>query len=99
RIMSAPGDFGGPVNIGNPTEIRVRDLAERVIRLTGSRSKIQMRPLPVDDPPRRRPDISLAMSALDWRPRTDLETGLTMTIRDVERRLRRGDMSLRATKE
>jgi UDP-glucuronate decarboxylase len=99
RIMSAPGDFGGPVNIGNPAEIRVRDLAERVIGLTGSRSKIQMRPLPMDDPPRRRPDISLAMNALDWRPRTDLETGLMMTIRDVERRLRRGDRSLRATKE
>ncbi|HEY0938691.1 MAG TPA: UDP-glucuronic acid decarboxylase family protein [Steroidobacter sp.] len=99
RIMGAPEDFGGPVNIGNPAEIRVRELAERVIKLTGSRSRIQMRPLPVDDPPRRRPDISLAISALDWRPRTDLDAGLMMTIRDVQRRLRRGDMSLRGTKE
>lgn len=100
RLMSAPGDCGGPVNIGNPTEIRVRDLAERVIRLTGSRSRIQMLPLPVDDPPRRRPDISLAMRELDWRPRTDLEAGLMLTIRDVQRRLRHGDRSLRgAAKE
>lgn len=88
RIMNAPEGGGGPVNIGNPAEIRVRDLAERVIRLTGSSSRILMRPLPVDDPPRRRPDISRAIRTLGWRPLTDLETGLAMTIDDVERRLK-----------
>jgi UDP-glucuronate decarboxylase len=98
RIMSAPEDCG-PVNIGNPTEIQVLDLAQRIIRLTGSSSRILLRPLPIDDPPRRRPDISLAISALGWRPLTDLDTGLKMTIRDVERRLRRGDLSLLASAE
>jgi UDP-glucuronate decarboxylase len=98
RIMAAP-EAWGPVNIGNPAEIRVRDLAERIIRLTGSRSRILMRPLPVDDPPRRRPDISLAVSKLGWRPLTDLDTGLMRTIDDVEHRLRRGDQSLLRTAE
>jgi UDP-glucuronate decarboxylase len=91
RIMSAPEVGGGPVNIGNPAEIRVLDLAQRIIRLTGSNSPILMRPLPVDDPPRRRPDITLAIKSLGWRPLTDLDTGLTKTIDDVRRRLRRGE--------
>jgi UDP-glucuronate decarboxylase len=64
------------------------------VRLTGAKSRIVQRPLPVDDPPRRRPDISLAMSTLDWRPSTDLDSGLALTIEDVEQRLRRGDPSL-----
>jgi UDP-glucuronate decarboxylase len=94
RLMDARNDCSGPVNLGNPAEIQVRELAERIIRLTGSRSKINVQPLPIDDPPRRRPDISLAMQALGWRPRTDLDTGLRLTIRDVERRLRCGDPAL-----
>jgi UDP-glucuronate decarboxylase len=89
RLMDAGDDCSGPVNLGNPVEIPVLELAERVIRLTGSHSKIVVSPLPVDDPPRRRPDISLAIQSLGWRPRTDLETGLSLTIRDVELRLRR----------
>jgi UDP-glucuronate decarboxylase len=93
RIMAAPEGWAGPVNIGNPGEIRVRDLAERIIRITGSSSRMLMRPLPVDDPPRRRPDISLAISSLGWRPSTDLDSGLAMTIPDVARRLRRGDLT------
>jgi UDP-glucuronate decarboxylase len=94
RLMHADNEFSGPVNLGNPAEITVRELAERIIRLTGSRSQLHVRPLPVDDPPRRRPDISLAQQALNWRPRTDLETGLTLTIRDVEARLQRGEHSV-----
>jgi UDP-glucuronate decarboxylase len=93
RLMDGGEECCGPVNLGNPAEIPVRELAERVIRLTGSHSKILVSPLPVDDPPRRRPDISLAMRALGWRPRTDLETGLKLTIRDVELRLRSGERS------
>jgi UDP-glucuronate decarboxylase len=94
RLMDPANEFVGPVNLGNPVEIEVRDLAERIIQLTGSSSRIRMHPLPVDDPPRRRPDISLAARALGWRPRTDLETGLTLTIRDVERRMQRGETLL-----
>jgi UDP-glucuronate decarboxylase len=94
RLMHVDNEFSGPVNLGNPAEITVRELAERIIRLTGSRSQLHVRPLPVDDPPRRRPDISLAQQALNWRPRTDLDTGLTLTIRDVEARLQRGEHSV-----
>jgi UDP-glucuronate decarboxylase len=94
RLMAEDHECSGPVNLGNPTEIPVLELAQRVVRLTGSRSQVHMRPLPVDDPPRRRPDISLAMRSLGWKPRTDLETGLRATIRDVEIRLQRQARSL-----
>jgi UDP-glucuronate decarboxylase len=70
----------GPVNLGNPQELRVTDLVARVLRLTGSRSAIVRRPLPVDDPQRRRPDIALAGRLLGWAPRTGLEEGLAATI-------------------
>jgi UDP-glucuronate decarboxylase len=96
RLMGVHGTFGGPVNLGNPNEIDVGELAAQVIRLTGSRSKVVRRALPVDDPPRRRPDISLAWSELGWRPSTDLETGLRRTIKDVQRRLQHNDPSLLA---
>jgi UDP-glucuronate decarboxylase len=99
RMMEATEGIEGPVNIGNPVEIRVLELAERIIRLTGSRSPILMKPLPIDDPPRRRPDISLAIRTLGWRPRTDLDSGLLMTIRDVEQRLQRSDAPLLAAAE
>jgi UDP-glucuronate decarboxylase len=89
RLMETPQEIRSPLNLGNPAEISVRELAERIIRLTGSRSQIRVQALPVDDPPRRRPDIALAIRTLGWRPRTDLDAGLTMTIRDVERRLAR----------
>jgi len=87
RLMDPHNQVRGPINLGNPAEVTVRELAEAVIRLTGSDSVLGTRPLPIDDPPRRRPDISLAARVLDWRPRVDLETGLALTIRDVERRL------------
>ena len=80
RLMASPLDFTGPTNIGNPHEIPVRELAERVIRLTGSKSRIVTRPLPQDDPLQRCPDISLARSVLGWEPRIQLDEGLQRTI-------------------
>jgi UDP-glucuronate decarboxylase len=80
RLMATPDDFTGPVNLGNPVEITIRELAERVIRLTGAKSKLVFRPLPQDDPLQRCPDISLARRVLDWEPKVKLEDGLTKTI-------------------
>ena len=73
-------DFIGPVNIGNPVEFTIRELAEEVIRISGSSSKLVERPLPEDDPTRRRPDISLAKKELGWEPQVALEEGLISTI-------------------
>jgi UDP-glucuronate decarboxylase len=73
-------DFIGPVNMGNPGEFTIRELAEKVIALTGSASRIVYRPLPADDPRQRRPDITLARRKLGWKPETDLDTGLAKTI-------------------
>jgi len=80
RLMATGPEFTGPINIGNPHEIQVRELAERTIRLTGSRSRIVHRPLPEDDPLQRCPDIGLARSVLDWTPTVELDTGLEQTI-------------------
>jgi UDP-glucuronate decarboxylase len=80
RMMATNDDVTGPVNIGNPGEFTIRQLAEMVIELTGSRSKIVSRPLPSDDPKQRRPDISQAQELLGWQPRTQLREGLTKTI-------------------
>ena len=80
RLMNSPGDFTGPVNLGNPQEFTIRQLAEKVIALTGSRSELAHEPLPSDDPRQRRPDISLAKSALGWQPSTPLDQGLPKTI-------------------
>ena len=80
RMMATNEDVTGPVNIGNPGEFTIRQLAEMVIELTGSRSKIVSRPLPSDDPKQRRPDISQAHELLGWKPRTQLREGLTKTI-------------------
>jgi UDP-glucuronate decarboxylase len=80
RLMNSPLELTGPVNLGNPREFTVRQLAEMVVEQTGSRSKIEFRPLPVDDPKQRQPDISLARKALDWAPNTQLEAGLKATI-------------------
>ena len=80
RMMDSPANFIGPVNIGNPGEFTMLELAEMVLRLTGSRSKISFKPLPSDDPKQRRPDISLAKQALDWEPTVSLEEGLVKTI-------------------
>jgi UDP-glucuronate decarboxylase len=80
RLMGTGDDVTGPINLGNPVEISVRTLAERVIALTGSSSKIIFKPLPVDDPKQRCPDITLAKKALGWQPTVDLDDGLSRTI-------------------
>ncbi len=87
RIMATPDDFTGPVNIGNPGEFTILELAEKVIAFTGSKSKIVRRPLPQDDPTRRRPDISLAKQAFGWEPTIPLDDGLRRTIEYFERLL------------
>ncbi len=80
KLMATPESFTGPVNIGNPIEVSVGDLAKKIIKMTGSKSKLIYLPLPEDDPKQRRPDIALAKKVLDWEPVVDLEEGLTKTI-------------------
>jgi UDP-glucuronate decarboxylase len=80
KLMNMPDSFTGPVNLGNPVEITVRDLADKIIKMTGSGSRIKYLPLPEDDPKQRKPDISLAIKELDWKPVVDLESGLQKTI-------------------
>ena len=80
RLMNSPADITGPINLGNPGEFTMIELAELVLRMTGSRSKLEFHPLPVNDPKQRRPDISLADETLGWRPTTSLEVGLRQTI-------------------
>ncbi len=93
RLMATPDDFTGPVNIGNPGEFTMRQLAEEVIRLTGSRSTIEFKPLPPDDPRQRQPDISLAAKMLDWKPTVGLEEGLRHTIAYFDELLSSGTVS------
>ena len=85
RVMNSRDGFTGPVNIGNPGEFTIRALAEKVIELTGTSSKLIFQELPVDDPTQRRPDISLAKEELDWQPHVQLEEGLKKTIAYFER--------------
>lgn len=80
RMMDAPNDFTGPVNLGNPGEFSIQELAEKIVALTASKSKIIYKSLPQDDPTRRQPDISLAREKLGWEPRVKLEEGLQPTI-------------------
>ncbi|WP_270935855.1 UDP-glucuronic acid decarboxylase family protein [Falsiroseomonas oryzae] len=87
RLAAVSPSPPGPVNLGNPEEMRVCDLVERVLALTGSASAIVRRPLPVDDPQRRRPDIALARRLLGWQPRTGLDAGLKATIAWFEKQM------------
>ena len=80
RMMNAPDDFSGPVNIGNPNEFSILELAEKVIELTGSTSQLIFKPLPEDDPMQRQPNIDLARAKLGWEPKIQLQEGLTRTI-------------------
>ena len=80
RMMNQSDGFVGPVNLGNPDEFSIRELAEAVIQLTGARSKLVFQPLPADDPLRRRPDIALAQRHLSWKPTVPLQDGLEKTI-------------------
>jgi UDP-glucuronate decarboxylase len=86
KMMNTDG-FIGPVNLGNPGEFTILELAEKIIRLTGSSSGIVHNPLPQDDPARRCPDISLAEAKLDWRPKVGLDEGLAATVDDFKKRL------------
>ena len=88
RLMATPDSVTGPINIGNPTEFTILQLASLVIEMTGSRSKITYRPKPQDDPRQRRPDISKAQDVLKWSPRTPLREGLQKTIAYFEQLLK-----------
>jgi len=80
RFMDTDSGFTGPMNLGNPGEFTIRQLAEKVIELTGSKSTLEFKPLPSDDPLQRKPDISLAQSKIAWTPEVQLEAGLKKTI-------------------
>lgn len=90
RLTMEKKGFQGPVNLGNPNEMTIRQLAELIISLTGSKSKLAFRPLPKDDPERRQPDITIAKRELGWQPTVDIREGVTKTIEDFEARLRKG---------
>jgi UDP-glucuronate decarboxylase len=92
RLMAAEVDVLAPVNLGNPAEITVGELARIIVDIVGSRSKVVYRPLPMDDPRRRRPDIERAQSALGWSPKVELLTGLRETIAYFDDQLRRNDL-------
>ena len=85
RLMATGDQVTGPINLGNPGEFTIRELAEKVIALTGSSSRIEMRPLPTDDPQQRQPDITRAGNELGWTPKVDLDSGLRVTIAYFER--------------
>ena len=91
RLMATPDEVTGPINLGNPAEMTVKALAERVIALTGSRSKIEYRPLPQDDPKQRQPDIARAKETLGWAPTTPLEEGLAKTVAYFAQLLKSGE--------
>ena len=91
RLMDSSGDFVGPVNLGNPEELSINELAERVVELVGSSSKISYKALPTDDPLKRKPDIRLARDKLDWEPVVSLEIGLKRTVEYFDSLLREAD--------
>jgi UDP-glucuronate decarboxylase len=88
RVMSTPDEFTGPINIGNPCECTILELAKHVIEVTGSSSRLIFKPLPTDDPRQRKPDISLANEVLGWKPTIELKVGLERTARYFERLLK-----------
>jgi UDP-glucuronate decarboxylase len=85
RLMNTSDDVTGPINLGNPGEFTIRQLAEKIIELTGARSKLVHLPLPQDDPRQRQPDITRARQTLDWAPTVPLEDGLKPTIAYFEK--------------
>ena len=91
RLMDSPDDCTGPINTGNPVEFSIKELAEKIIKLTDSKSKLVYEKLPEDDPVRRQPDINLAKEKLDWEPKIHLEEGLIMTIHYFENLLKCGN--------
>jgi len=89
RLM-ASDEFTGPVNLGNPVEFTIKELAEKIIDMTNSTSKLSLNPLPQDDPKQRRPDITLAKKELDWEPKIKLEEGLVKTIKYFDNLIKEG---------
>jgi len=85
KLMNTPQDITGPINLGNPTEMTMLELAEKIISLSGSTSQLVFRPLPSDDPKQRKPDITVAKSVLNWVPKVNLEDGLKETIQYFRR--------------
>jgi UDP-glucuronate decarboxylase len=98
RLMDASDEVTGPINLGNPVEFAIVDLAKKVVELTGSRSKIIYKDLPMDDPMQRCPDISQARAKLGWEPKVSLETGLRRTIDYFDALLKDGGKNLRTAK-
>lgn len=92
RLMNSPEELTGPINLGNPNEFTIRELAETVIDLTGSGSGLIFKPLPEDDPKQRQPDISLAKRELDWQPSVELREGLVKTIAYFDELLKTSDL-------
>ncbi len=90
RLMAAPDEVTGPINLGNPHELSIRELADNIIDITGSKSKIEHRPLPADDPVQRCPDISLAREVLKWEPKVPLDVGLGRTVAYFDELLKAG---------
>ena len=91
--MSTPHEVTGPINLGNPTEITMLELASQIIELVGSDVGVERRPLPPDDPTQRQPDITYARATLDWSPRTGLDDGLAETVRHFRALLARESTS------
>jgi UDP-glucuronate decarboxylase len=87
KLFDSAPNITGPINIGNPTEFTIRELAEEVLRLTNSNSELVLEPLPKDDPLQRKPNISLAQKHLGWEPKVQLEEGLNITIAEIQKRL------------
>ncbi len=87
KLMQTGSEVTGPVNLGNPREFTMLELATKIIQLTDSRSVLEFLPLPADDPKQRKPDISIAKSELKWEPKVELEEGLALTIRDFRARI------------
>ena len=86
--MNSPDPLTGPINIGNPTEFTILELAKKIIEISGSKSKITYEKLPIDDPKQRKPDITLAKKELDWVPKVEIEEGLIKTIEYFDNLLR-----------
>ena len=91
RLMNSPEDVTGPINLGNPQELSMLEIAKRIVALTGSSSELIFKPLPLDDPSHRRPDISRALDVLDWRPVTSLDEGLQRTVRYFQQLVQQRD--------
>jgi UDP-glucuronate decarboxylase len=87
-FMATPAPITGPINLGNPVEFSILELAEKIIQLTGTKSEIIFQPLPEDDPMQRKPDVSMAREKLDWSPEIDLEEGLSHTIKYFQKDFR-----------